>query len=234
MISRSSQKSGMRCTAGSILPRSLRAGMTTVADVIGVVRASRRAEDGIVPEAEMADDRQRRDEAVEQAAEPEKPQRRDQPRLRLDRVEIGQRRQRPDVAGRHDVLRRLAGAPADPFGELRAAAARDANSRRRPAGWCGCSGRAGFPARPGNRRAIRSCRRSGSRRTARAATATKERSSMSPTRKSRSGCRRSASAIIAGLKSMPSPWLGLRPASTSPVPQPISRTRSPSGMRKRR
>ena len=50
----------------------------------------------------------------------------------------------------------------------------------------------------------------------------------------RCGWRARACAIIAGLKSTPTPDDGLSAASVSPMPQPISRTRAPSGIKKRK
>ena len=52
-------------------------------------RLRQRPGDHVVAQAELADQRQRRDEAVDQPAEAEQPERRQHPPLALDHVEIG-------------------------------------------------------------------------------------------------------------------------------------------------
>src|SRR5215469_9260064 len=56
-------------------------------------------------------------------------------------------------------------------------------------------------------------------------------SSVSPTTKSSVGCAARARAIIGSEISTPTPFSGFSAASSPPVPQPISNTRNPSGIR---
>ena len=64
-----------------------------------------RPRDHVVAQAELADERQRRDEAVDQPAEAEQPERRQQPPLALDDVEVREIEQVGDVLARQPVLR---------------------------------------------------------------------------------------------------------------------------------
>ena len=81
--------------------------MTIVADLRSAAELPQRAAHRIVPQAELANERERREEAVDQAAEPEQADGKQQPGFALDRLEIGKRREQPHVGGRENILRRL-------------------------------------------------------------------------------------------------------------------------------
>ena len=77
-----------------------------------------RAAHRVVPQAQLTDQRQGRQEPIDEGGPAQEPQRKQHAPFGLDRLEVGERDQRAHVRGRQNVLRRLRHLQADRLGEF--------------------------------------------------------------------------------------------------------------------